>query len=139
MNMKSFIFNEKVYTFENEELEKAYLIAKENGFLVHTFIPSGYKISQIFVDNGETFGSISASYGGLSYSTCHKSTRNSGNGSGFGIDGSIMPCESASIEKIKQVFMFAPNWAKNLHTIKKETWQEHISHPISKILSYVDL
>lgn len=106
--MKLTIFNKDV-SFKNEELEKAAKLAVKMGYKVHTFNPSGFYINQIFIDNGKTFGSMSGCYSGVSASTCHKSERGSGNGSGFGV---VSEPSIANEWLINQCFIFAPNWAK---------------------------
>lgn len=135
--MKITLFNREL-TFRNEELFKAAKMAIDMGFKVHTFNPSRCYIEQIFIDNGDTFGSISAKYTGLSYSTCHKAVRNSGNGSGFGLT-KLSSIEIANEERIKDVFIFAPYWASNRHTIIKEKWEDHIKEPINRILHYSEI
>ena len=120
-------------SFYNEELATAAKMAIEMGYKVYTFNPSGGFIKQIFVDNGKTFGSISEYYSGVSYSTCHKSERGSGNGTGFGLTSEPM---LASRKWIDKVFIFAPQWAKNTNRIKKQTWEQHQYEPITQILKY---
>ena len=132
--MKTINLFNKELSFYNEELYKAAKLAIEIGYKVHTFNPSGYYIRQIFVDNGKTFGSVSESYSGVSYSTCHKSGYGSGNGTGFGLSDSP---EMATKEGIESVFMFAPNWARNTNKIKKESWKEYLSR--SSIFKYEEI
>ena len=132
--MKTIDLFDKELKFANEELLKVVALAQKAGYKVHTFRPSGSVISQIFIDNGRTFGSSSASFGGVTYSTCHKSERGSGNGSGFVMSEN---CESANIKGIESCFCFAPNWATRTNTIKKQTWEQYLSE--EKILTYAEL
>lgn len=132
---KNSIFGRELY-FYNNELYKAAKLAIDMGYKVHTFNPSGFYISQIFVDNGITFGSISECYSGVKHSTCHKSEHGSGNGTGFGLSSDPM---LVSKDLINECFIFAPLWAKSTDRIKKESWQEYISRPINQILKYAEI
>ena len=134
--MKTIVLFDRELTFENDELYKAAKLAQSLGYKVHTFNPSGTKICQIFVDNGTIFGSISEHYGGVQYSTCHKSQRGSGNGSGFGLNGNDIM--TATKQGIESCFIFAPHWASRA-MIKKQSWEEYQSEPITKILKYATI
>ena len=120
--------------FYNDELYDVAKLAVKMGYKIHTFNPSGFYIKQIFVDNGNTFGSISENYSGVSYSTCHKSERGSGNGTGFGLTSEPM---LASEEWINKCFIFAPIWATNTDKIKKERWEDHLKK--ETILKYEEI
>jgi len=135
--MKTINLFNKELEFKNDELLKAVELAISLGYKVHTFNPSGYYISQVFIDNGQTFGSVNEHFSGVQYSTCHKSEYGSGNGTGFGLNG--FDIQVASKEGLESCFSFAPHWASNTSKIRKQTWEEHISEPISKILTYAEI
>ena len=127
------IFNKEL-TFYNDELLKACQLAIELGYKVHTFNPSGKYISQVFIDNGTTFGSVSEYYSGVSYSTCHISKNGSGNGSGFGITSDPM---NATKEGVNSVFISYPDWCRNVGGIEKQTWKEYLGR--ETILTYGEI
>ncbi|MCP4341305.1 MAG: hypothetical protein GY799_21070 [Desulfobulbaceae bacterium] len=108
--------------FANLELEKVVVMAKEMGLKVWAFQKSPRKISQVFFDDGKTFGTASADFGTLNYGTCHKANRRTGTGYRIG-ESNIL----ASKEMVKATFSFAPSWAwsNDLRSIEKETFEEH--------------
>ena len=134
--MKINLFNREL-TFENEELHKAAKLALQMGYKVHTFSPSGSKIRPIFIDNGQTFGSVSEHFSGVRYSTCHKSEYGSGHGTGFGLNG--FDIQTASEEGLESCFIFAPHWASNTSKIKKQSWKEYQGEKITQILTYGEI
>ncbi len=130
------LFNKKL-TFDNEQLYNCAKIAIEKGYKVHTFNPSGFVISQIFIDNGRTFGSISANYSGIRYSTCHKATKGIGTGFGF-IQNE---CSCADIDKIEKILSLCPSWVSpsDKARVIKQSWVEYQSEPITQILKYSEI
>lgn len=139
--MKTINLFDRELKFSNAELYKCVELAIEMGLKVHTFKPSGDTINQIFVDNGITFGSISGFYSGVQYSTCHKSKRGSNCGTGFGVSGYSLDIETATKKGVESCFMFVPNWVcyRDGINIEKETFEQHISTPIGKILKYSEI
>ena len=123
--------------FANEELYKCVEIAINCGYKVHTFCPSGYVISQIFIDNGITFGSISANYSGVQHSTRHKPVKEIGTGFGFG-NIEVLP---ASEKVVNDVLLFCPTWVSpaDRRKVIKQSWEEYQKSPIAKILKYAEI
>ena len=124
--------------YENKELERIVEIAKEHGYKVYAFQPNK-PISQVFITNGVDIGTVSASYGGVSYSTVHKPNINTG--TGFGMSGSHPECDYASIDKIKScVHSVRPYWAtgdRYIDVKKWESWDKFQQK--EKILKYFEV
>lgn len=124
--------------YENKELERVVEIAKANQYRVYAF-QHDKPISQVFITNGRSIGTVSASYGGVSYSTVHKPDMNIG--TGFGLSGDALDCDYASIDKIRScVHSVRPYWATgeryaNVH--KWESWDKYQQK--EKILKYFEV
>lgn len=109
--------------FENKELEKAVKMAKEMGLRVWTSHNFNNTISYVFFDNGKTYGYCEASFGGVTYSTCHKSKYGSGCGTGFRM---YSDTSTANKEDIQRTLEHAPGWAwHKAENIKKITFEAH--------------
>ena len=112
--------------YENKELEKAVNLANSMGLKVWTFETNRNYISQVFFDDGIAYGTASASYGGLSYGTCHKACRECG--TGFGM-GNNIDCDIAHKDAIKATLSYAPGWAVNKgYKVIKESFEQHIKN-----------
>lgn len=128
------LLNKKLYKYSNETLKDVHTLAIKKGYKVYSYEQRGNTISQIFISNGVTFGTVHEAFGGVTYSTCHKSERNSGNGTGFGMSDDCCTCNEDDLETI---FAFAPRWAKNTNKIKKQTWEQYTER--ETILKYGEL
>lgn len=122
--------------YKCDELQKVVDICKANGIKVYGF-QTNTPISQILlVDSSGNIGTVSEYFGGLRYSTEHKAGY--GNGTGF-ILSENGSCESASLELIKQAMLtIRPFWAQG-DVIKYKNWDEYISDPINRILTYFEI
>lgn len=120
--------------YKNEELEKAVAICKENEIKAYAFQKE--TISQIFaVDADGNIGTVSALWGGVTYATVHKGSRE--HGSGFCLSGEN---EIASIERIKECMLTVrPNWARGGSVEKYKSWEDYLLKPINRILKYYEL
>lgn len=135
--MKTIQLFDRELKFDNESLYMCAELAINKGYRVHTFNPSGNVISQIFIDNGKTFGSIQSNYGCVQYSTCHKATKGIGTGFGFYQN----ECSCADIEKIEKTLSLCPSWVapSDRCRVVKQTWEQHQSEPITQILKYAEI
>ena len=94
--------------FKSEVLGHVYGHAKSLGYRVYTFESRGL-INQIFIENEKGFiGTCQGYFGGIRYSTVHKSERGSGLGTGF---GDLTGKDFDDVEDIDKCFMVAPGWA----------------------------
>lgn len=100
--------NNETKEFKNEALQKAYKIAKEAGYKVFTYVPSGKYITNFHYSDGTNIAYIQADYSGLSISTVHKPNRVTG--TGFGVAANILVND---LEDLKEGFINYPNWAKS--------------------------
>jgi len=127
----------KTLEFRCDGLKEVVALCKANSIKVYAF-QRNEPIGQVIVvsENGQ-IGSVSESWGGLSYSTVHKGNRQCG--TGFGLSG-VFGCEPALIERIKDaMFTIKPDWAQNYTVEKYRDWNDYISKPINQILTYFEL
>lgn len=110
--------------FKSEEMKKTVLLLLDNGFNFYTSLASRESrenptITYGYYEDGENLAYLQDHrFGGLTYSTVHKSVNGSGFGTGFGL------CEygliNLTIEDLRKGFIFAPQWAKgDLSKIRK--------------------
>lgn len=125
--------------FKNETLKDTVILLINNGFNVYSSKGTSYKSDKITYiyyekDNNLAYLQADRMYG-IKYSTVHKSDRNSGFGTGFGLLES--PIFNPTIEELEKGFLFAPYWAKgNLSKIRKyKGINDYLNNPTNRILT----
>lgn len=123
--------------YECDELQKVVEICKENNIKVYAF-QKDTPIGQIFIVDAEGhIGSVSESWGMVSYSTVHHGCKDAG--TGFGLTD-YNGYESASIKRIKDAMLtIRPQWAHQYDVKKYKDWNDYLSKPINQILTYFEL
>lgn len=127
----------KKIEFKNQELERVVEIAKQNNYRVFAF-QHNKPISQVFViSENNKIGTISESWGGVSYGTVHKPCHQFG--TGFGLSGYIASAP-ASLDMIKACCeIVKPVWADSGEVKKCNNWEEYVNNPINRILNYFEI
>jgi hypothetical protein len=125
----------------NSDLQKVVEIAKKKGYKVRTFESSGSVINQIFIeDQIGRLGSCSAYFGGVQFSTMHKSKSGSGNGSGF---GQLVKGEDFNDpENLDVCFISFHYWAGSRErqgVTKYNGWSDYRQPKVNQILKYYEL
>jgi hypothetical protein len=121
--------------FENSVLFKAYKLAKENGFRCFSF-QKDTKISQVFVVKNDKIGSISAHFGGVSYSTVHKPNRKTG--TGFSLSAHYNCIQSEDINLIyAAINTVCPAWYNGEMPQKFKNWEDFVKR--ETILTFFEI
>lgn len=123
--------------FKNQELKRVVEIAKQNNYRVFAF-QHNEPISQVFVvSENNKIGTISESWGGLSYGTIHKPCHKFG--TGFGLSG-YMASAPASLNMIKACCeVVKPEWAGSGEVKKYKNWEDYVNTPMNRILTYFEI
>lgn len=123
--------------FKNQELARVVEIAEQNNYRVFAF-QHDEPISQVLVvSENNKIGTISESWGGLSYGTVHKPCHKFG--TGFGLSG-YMVSSPASLSMIKACCeIVKPEWASSGEVKKYKNWEEYVNNPINAILKYFEI
>lgn len=117
-----------VIKYENTELKAVVSMAKKAGYEVWTFKTSNNIIGQVFVVDAadRSYGTVSADFSGVKYSTCHKPNKACGNG--FALDSET---RVASLRLIKRTFCTGPGWASGyFEHVQKLTWEQKLKASI---------
>lgn len=125
--------------FTNAELKDTVKLLIKEGFNIYTSKGNHNdtdKISYVYYEKDNKLAYLQAErFGGLKYSTVHRSERGSGFGSGFSM------CDDAevnlTIDELKKGFVLAPNWATGDITkiTKYKGMEDYLKRPINNILT----
>lgn len=120
----------------NESMFDVVDIAKNRGYKVYTFDSSSKYIEQIFIEDKEgRVGSCSSYYGGIQFSTVHKSKRGSGLGNGFG--GLVKGQDFNQPKDLDICFISYPYWHSKGGVEKYKSFEDYKLE--NKILKYYEL